>query len=309
MDLKQIEYILKIAEEHNITHAAEKLFITQSALNQQLLKLEKELGTPLFYRSRTDCRPTPAGEIYLDTARKIMLMKKEAYNKIHDLNEIEKGKISIGFTPGRGISMFTHVYPKFHALHPNIDVIPNELSVRDQFPQLQSGHLDIGFMTLLEKQRKPGLEYLPFTSEELYLVIPTSLIEVLGNNFILSSNNTSSDIPVANLSALKEEPFVLIHKTSTIRDLIDSIFKEAGFVPNVLFETANNHAIISMIRSRICCGIVPKYYIDTTDPALTYYALPGHPSWDIVAAYKKEYYMTKAAKELLLLAKEYFIQY
>ena len=44
MDLKQIEYILKIAEEKNITHAAEKLFITQSALNQQLLKLEKELG-------------------------------------------------------------------------------------------------------------------------------------------------------------------------------------------------------------------------------------------------------------------------
>ena len=58
--------VLKIAEEQNITHAAEKLFITQSALNQQLLKLEKELGTPLFYRSRTDWHPTPAGEIYLN---------------------------------------------------------------------------------------------------------------------------------------------------------------------------------------------------------------------------------------------------
>ena len=66
MDLKQIEYILKIAEEQNITRAAEKLFMTQSALNQQLLKLEKELGTPLFYRSRTSCRPTPAGEIYIE---------------------------------------------------------------------------------------------------------------------------------------------------------------------------------------------------------------------------------------------------
>ena len=63
MDLILREYILKIAEEQNITRAAEKLFITQSALNQQLLKLEKELGTPLFYRSRTNCRPTHAGEI------------------------------------------------------------------------------------------------------------------------------------------------------------------------------------------------------------------------------------------------------
>ena len=54
MDLKQLEYIVEIAKEKNITHAAEKLFISQSALNQQLLKLEKELGTQLFHRSRTD---------------------------------------------------------------------------------------------------------------------------------------------------------------------------------------------------------------------------------------------------------------
>ena len=88
MDLKQIEYILKIAEEQNITHAAEKLFITQSALNQQLLKLEKELGTPLFYRSRTDWHPTPAGEIYLNAAKDILLIKKNAYNQIHDLSDL-----------------------------------------------------------------------------------------------------------------------------------------------------------------------------------------------------------------------------
>ena len=71
MDTKQIEYILKIAEEGNITHAAEKLFLTQPALNQQLLRLEKELGTRLFVRSRTDWRPTEAGMVYLENARKM----------------------------------------------------------------------------------------------------------------------------------------------------------------------------------------------------------------------------------------------
>ncbi|MCI7796069.1 MAG: LysR family transcriptional regulator, partial [Lachnospiraceae bacterium] len=76
MDTKQIEYIIKIAEENNITRAAEKLFITQSALNQQLLKLEKELGTPLFHRSRTNWRLTEAGEIYLKNAREMLRIKK-----------------------------------------------------------------------------------------------------------------------------------------------------------------------------------------------------------------------------------------
>ena len=52
MNLRQIENILTIAEEKNITKAAEKLYISQPALNQQLLNLEKELGTPLFQRKR-----------------------------------------------------------------------------------------------------------------------------------------------------------------------------------------------------------------------------------------------------------------
>lgn len=61
MDLKQIEYIVKIADEKSITRAAEKLFLTQSALNQQLLRLEKELGVQLFKRTKSDWSPTPAG--------------------------------------------------------------------------------------------------------------------------------------------------------------------------------------------------------------------------------------------------------
>ena len=61
MDTRQIEYILQIAEENNITKAAEKLFITQSALNQQLLKLERELGTPLFQRTKNKWCLTDAG--------------------------------------------------------------------------------------------------------------------------------------------------------------------------------------------------------------------------------------------------------
>ena len=72
MDTRQIEYILKIAEENNITRAADKLFITQSALNQQLLKLEKELGTPLFHRSRTNWHLTEAGETYVKNAKEIL---------------------------------------------------------------------------------------------------------------------------------------------------------------------------------------------------------------------------------------------
>lgn len=91
MDIKQIEYIVKIADEGSITHAAEKLFMTQSALNQQLLRLEKELDAQLFFRSRSNWRPTPIGEIYLDGAREILRIKKRTYNTICDMTNSKKG--------------------------------------------------------------------------------------------------------------------------------------------------------------------------------------------------------------------------
>ncbi|NYE08797.1 DNA-binding transcriptional LysR family regulator [Bacillus niacini] len=77
MDVLPLEYMIKIAEENNITKAAEKLFITQSALNQQLLKLEKELGTQLFVRSRSNWHLTQAGEVYIENAKKMIQIQKK----------------------------------------------------------------------------------------------------------------------------------------------------------------------------------------------------------------------------------------
>ena len=161
MDLKQLEYMVRIAEEKNITKAAEKLFITQSALNQQLLKLEREIGSPLFYRSRTDWHLTEVGEIYIGAAKEMLGLKKETYNRINDLINMKNTHLSIGLTPERGISMFASVYPEFHKLHPNVTVEPVELSVKQQEAKLDRRELDIGFLTLPEDTQKNGCVYIP----------------------------------------------------------------------------------------------------------------------------------------------------
>ena len=65
MDLQHLENILAIAEEASVSKAAEKLFISQPAITHQLLKLEQELGTPLFIRSGRKLERTEAGSVYL----------------------------------------------------------------------------------------------------------------------------------------------------------------------------------------------------------------------------------------------------
>ena len=115
MDLKQIEYIVKIDDEHSITRAAEKLFVTQSALNQQLLKLEKELGAPLFVRTRNHWELTDVGALYVESSKKVLEIKKDTYSRIEDMAKRWKGTITVGLTPERGIQMFTSIYPEIHA--------------------------------------------------------------------------------------------------------------------------------------------------------------------------------------------------
>ena len=63
LEIKYLNYIITIANERNMTKAAEKLFVSQSSLSYYLSKLEQELGTPLFFRQKNELLPTPAGHL------------------------------------------------------------------------------------------------------------------------------------------------------------------------------------------------------------------------------------------------------
>lgn len=299
MDTKQIEYILKIADEHSITRAAEKLYLTQSALNQQLLKLEKELGAPLFKRSKSDWSPTPIGEVYLQNAREMLRIKHTTYNMISDMVKTKKGHLSIGFTPGRGIEMFTTVYPKFHRQFPEVIVEPREASVRSQQAMIARGDLDIGFQTLSEQQKTYD-EYITLCREEIFLVVPDvhPLAELAAP--------PGEPFAVMDVSRLQYEPFVLMYRESTIRTLLDEVFRKSGFVPNILFETASSSTILAMVQSRQSCGVLPYYYIKENPKGITCFAFPSHPTWDIVVSYRKNSYLSNAAKAFIQLAKEFW---
>ena len=301
MDTKQIEYMLMIAEENNITRAAQKLFITQPPLNLQLLRLEKELGTQLFHRSRTDWRPTEAGEIYLENARKMLQIKRDTYRRIGDMVEDKKGQLSVGFTPGRGSSMFSVVYPRFHREYPEITVSPRELSVHTQQKLIASGELDIGFMTLCDSQRTSDT-YIPIAREEIFLVLPGD------HPLSARSQEMPKDgrYPTLDIAAVQSEPFVLMYRESTIRQMVDSLFEEAGFTPNVLFETSNTGTILTMIRSRLCCGLIPAYYLRDRPEGVACFRLPSRPTWEITASHRKNSYLTHSAARFVELAAEYW---
>ncbi len=300
MNLKEIEYIVKIAEERNVTRAAKKLFLTPSALNQQLLHLEREIGTPLFFRSRTGWSPTEAGEVYLSAAREMLRLKRETYHRLQDITDAKKGSLSIGFPPERGAHMFTSIYPVFHKEYPGIVINVSEVSVRRQQQMIIQGSLDIGFMTLQDNQRTDD-EYLPISTEELVLAVPS--VHPLCSQ---AKPGGKGPYPELDLEGLKYEPFALMYRESTIRQWVDTIFRQAGFVPNVLFETARARTILHMVGARMCCGLVPESDTLALREDVSYFCLPDHPSWKIVASYRKNSYLSSPTMYLVQLASQYW---
>lgn len=298
MDFRICEYIVEIAKEENITRAARNLFVSQSALNQQLLKLEKDLGTQLFFRSRTDWHPTEAGKIYLEGAQKAILIKQETYKKIHDITHAGESELRIGLTPGRGIHMFTTIYPELHEKFSNMKITPIEMGVYNQRDALGNGAIDIGFVTLCKEQRG-NFDYELIGEEEMVVLVPTV-------HPLCESLETDDILPVINLKELEFEPFTVMSQKSSNRQIIDDIFSRNGFMPNILMETNNTASIPQLVETSLCCAIVPRYYVDPHNKNYRCFVLPSHPTWDLCIASRKGSYLTDAEKEFIRLVKGYW---
>jgi len=99
MTLTRLEYLIAVDTHRHFARPAEACFVTQPTLSMQLKKLEEELGTHLFDRSKQPVVPTEAALRILDEARQIVLLGKRIKEQIKDSNEELQGLLQIGFIP------------------------------------------------------------------------------------------------------------------------------------------------------------------------------------------------------------------
>lgn len=298
MYLKELEFMIRLAEEQNLTKAAEKLFITPSALTQQISRLEQNMGIPLFHRSRNGWTLTDAGNIYLENAYRMMAIKQDTCKKLQDLSDVKKGTLTVGLPPERSACMFSLIYPRFHALYPHIVLRVIETSVKQQLFMIRKGQLDIGFATLDEQQKNCDT-YIPICDEEFLLAAPSTLSPEI-------TDSKGQPYPQISLNSLGEHPFAIISSRSTARDSIDRICKNASFQPNTLIETAHFQTILEIVNQGLCCGIINSHHIDPAYTNISYYTLPSHPCWKLYAVYRKDSYLPESVKTIIRIIRDFY---
>lgn len=147
MELRVLRYFLAIAEEENITRAADILHVTQPTLSRQIMLLEEELGTKLFTRSRYCIKLTEDGLFLKQKAEEILALADSTKKAIgHDQKEIE-GEISIGCTETHGMDFLASKMAGFRRIHPKVRYNLHTANVNGIMENLEKGILEIGLIT------------------------------------------------------------------------------------------------------------------------------------------------------------------
>ncbi|HIT63808.1 MAG TPA: LysR family transcriptional regulator [Candidatus Ventrimonas merdavium] len=238
MDVKYLNYILAIAGRRNMTKAAEDLFVSQSSLSQYLSRLEQELDTPLFNRSKGELTLTPAGELYVEAAKQVVKIQKELYQNIANLNR--RGHISIGVTSNFGLRMLAEIIPRFKEQFPTVDIEISETSLPGLKKLLLDETIHVGLAAEVSTAPFGGMAQV-LREEEVFFAIPRT--HPYAAEHPSGTLLTAEDL-IRNFSG---ENFLLSKKGASLRMLSDQFFETCGFTPDVFCETNNITATRRMI--------------------------------------------------------------
>ena len=122
MEIKELNYLIAIAEEKSISKAAERLYMAQSSLSQFLQTLESSMASPLFVRTSRGVRPTEAGNIMVKYAYATLAEYHRTQDEIQDLQELKSGSVILGISGFRGSYLLPPVLNAFKLDYPGIRV-------------------------------------------------------------------------------------------------------------------------------------------------------------------------------------------
>ena len=299
---KQLDYILTIAQEKNITRAAGKLMISQSSLSQLLSHVEQELGAELFSRDTQPLVPTYAGKLFLKSAQEILEIKHNLLSKYAELKNERAGRIHIGMSQDRSWLFTPLIIPNYIKQFPNVEIIFTEANQKELTEMLIQGKLDLIFT--IDPPILNELSYQTLFSEQMLLILPS-------NSPICKELDGNS---VQALHSLESIPFILTRHGNNLRELADRILGDLKISPRVLLESQSMDVCFRMSACGVGASIVPDTIYYFRESRGHVYALPLDEKYnrDIAIAYRKNMYISfilaefiRVAAENLLLARRF----
>mgnify|MGYP000905337653 CR=1 FL=1 len=250
MQLEAIKYVLRVAETGSFSKAAELLFISQPAISQSVKRLENELGVDLFRRESNSVTLTSAGKLFVEDGKAMVELSKRMKKRIFDVQNLKYGNISIGVSPFYEKFYLSKILPEFHKEYPGVDIeiVENYTGVLEDLVLRRKIDLCITPLPLTIQ----SLNYEPLFEESILLAVP---IQHPLNSKICP--DSGEERLVADLSLFKDEEFIMYRQGRRMRAMCMDLCKQAGFIPNIIFEANNSEILNALVAGGMGVGFVP----------------------------------------------------
>lgn len=241
MDLKQLRYLVALADEEHFTRAAKREHVAQPALSRQIQRLEAELGVALVDRTTRRVALTDAGRATVAHARLMLAEADAIVADARDTRALLTGRLTIGVTTTPGPIDVADLLARFHEAHPAL-----ELAVREDLSiallgQLAADRLDVAIVTATA----PGLASRPLARDELVLVTHPD-------------HRLAARRQRVPLKALCDEPFICVPDGATIRTQLLAAAAEAGFAPIIRFESGDVRRTCEIVARGLAVAVLPR---------------------------------------------------
>lgn len=217
MEIAQLRSLVTIVREGSFTAAADKLFVTQPALSQQMKALESELGVPLFARRGRRITITAPGEVVLARAEQILGQLQQLQDELAALNGLAQGRIRIGTSDTLCLYLLPPVVQAFRRRYPAVEIHLTNRPSREVVTLLLTGVLDFGLISLPVNEPQLESEYL-CTRPEVAICAP---------------DHPLAGQPQASLEQVAAYPLLLLEKGTTSRALLDQLLVQRALTPQI----------------------------------------------------------------------------
>jgi len=289
MELYQLRSLIAVAEAGNFTRAAESLGLTQPALSQQIINLEKELEHKLLHRLGRRAVLTDAGRIFIGRARRILLEADNATKEIRDHAQTES-RITVGAIP----SVAPYVLPALIA-QARLDYPQLQIRAREDFrPELIDAVLD-GSLDL-------AIVSTPVTSPALAVetLIREPLLLAVGPDHPLLGK---SKIKAADLA---EETFVMLGTSSSLAERVRQFCGDHKFEPRIGYRCSQLATVKSLVALGAGIAILPRIARSSKDDGQIVYLnlADTQPTRELVIVRHLQSYQARGILQFLKMLRE-----
>lgn len=243
IEIKQLKTFRAVVDVGSFTGAGEQLGISQPAISQQIRALEEDLGVPLLIRTARSLQITPAGEILVDCARRVLDKVDETRRRIEEHARGRSGLIRVGTPEPPCNYLLPDVLVDLKRRFPRIDVRVTSGHTADTLARLAAGELDVALLPL------------PVAAEK-FRVVEVGRDELVA---IVPPDHAWTTLPFVTARDFAKEPFLVYDRASQITDLTLEFLLADGVFPRIAAEVDHLEALKELAQRRLGIAVVPTW--------------------------------------------------